>query len=570
MKKYIILSFLLLMTTYFVDAQTRKYQTYTVKKGETLRSIARDFNVSTRDLFDLNPDVDRRPEENAVILIPIEIVEKSLETVSYTVKPKETLYSISKRFQITVEEIIKLNPILEQGLKDGQLILLPNTNVVVDQTEKLLENGHQKIIHIIEKGDTFYNVTRRYQITQEALIAQNPILKEGFKLGMELQITTDKKQESLVIPSNNSIKKLENLTFKSGKTLNVVLMMPFKLNEIDDVGVHFNNSTSLLNIATEFYQGVLVAVDSLKNQGAKINIQSFDSEHNDERIISILRSNNLVNTDVYIGPLFLSSAHKLAKNISQGFVIAPMNSKDHNKFSEANLIKSGVKSELLEERILQFMKRKYTGQNVIVVGDNKGTTNEVDRIAWKLKSNGIITNVKVLKPVNGYITKERFESVLNTNKQNWILLVGDDNIVFTDAVNTYGIADKSIDIRLFTLKNEGPIENANNVNLARLQYTYPSAEYSDFSNINTQSFVKLYKEKYLAPPSSNAIRGFDVTYDTLFRMLLKGTSVDSIDNYPSDRIAARFDYKPTSTSGFENNGIFILKIEPDLSLTLIE
>ncbi|MCM2301395.1 MAG: LysM peptidoglycan-binding domain-containing protein [Flavobacteriaceae bacterium] len=572
MKKYLFITILFLLTSNYIEAQTKKYDTYTVKKGETLRSIAKDFNISPRDLFDLNPDVDKKPKENTVILIPAaEVVTKSsIETTPYLVQPKETLYSISKRYNITVEDLIKLNPILVDGLKDGQTILLPKSAVEVIQTDKNDKNISNEIIHIIQKGDTFYNVTRRYQISEEELIAQNPILKEGFNLGVELHIETNKKADFNQLQSKKVIKTPANINFNTNKSVNVVLMLPFKLNEIDDVGIHFNNSTSLLNIATEFYQGSMIAIDSLKNQGAKINLKSFDSEQNDDKIISILRTHNLSNTDVFIGPLFLSSAQKLAKNITNGYVIAPMSSKDHNKFSESNLIKSAVKSELLEDRILQYMKRTYAGQNVIVIGDNKpGTSNEADRIAWKLKSNGAINNVTVLKPTGGYITKQRFESVLSNFKKNWVLLVGDDNIVITDAVNSYGIADKSIDIRMFSLKNEGNIEKANNVHLARLQFTFPSAEYSDFNNINVQSFVKQYKDKYIASPSLNAIRGFDVTYDILVRMLLNGNNSESIDNYKFDRIAARFDYKP-AIAGFENNGIFILKIEPDLSLTLIE
>ena len=561
-----------MLTSIYVEAQVKKYVTYTVKKGETIKSIAKDFNISPKEIYNLNPDVEKKPKENTVILIPTLATSEALQpnTIQYLVQPKETLFSISKRYNISVEEIIKINPILVDGLKEGQIILIPTTAGEIIKPEIKEEVLPKEIIHIIEKGDTFYNVTKRYQISEEELIAQNPILKEGFNLGIELRIKTEKGAVLNQLQPKKVTKTPSNIVFNSNKTLNVVLMMPFKLNEIVDVGVHFNNSTSLLNITTEFYQGAMIAIDSLQKQGANINFKSFDSEQNDEKIISILKTNNLSNTDVFIGPLFLSSGYKLAKNITNGIVVAPMSSRDHNKFNEINLIKTGVKNELLEDKILQYIKRTYAGQNMIVIGDNKpGSNNEADRIALKLKSNSIIKNVTVLKPTAGFITKQRFQSVLNNHKQNWILLVGDDNIVITDAVNTYGISDKSIDIRMFSLKYEGNIEKANNVHLARLQFTYPSAEYSDFNNINVQSFINQYKQKYIASPSSNAIRGFDVTYDILVRMLLNGNINERIDNYKFDRIAARFDYKP-ALAGFENNGIFILKYETDLSLTLIE
>lgn len=575
MKKVVVLIMVFLVVLN-LTAQTKKYKQYTVKKGETVRSIARDFDVNARDIYDLNPDIDRKPVENSIILVPI-LEETTIQNnVTYTVLPKETLYSLSKRFNISIDELIKLNPFLVDGLKEGQVLSIPKTNFENQAVEIVTETKSKEIIHKVEKGETIYSLIRRYQISEEKLTELNPTLKNGLKEGMELVIQTSKNTEEFKkeMANNNfkaAVKTPLNLGFSKGKSVNVALMLPFKLNEIEDVGAHFNNSSSLLNITTEFYQGALIAIDSLRAQGAIINLKTLDTESSDELLVSLLKTQNLTKTDLFIGPLFLSSAQKLAKNIANGFVLAPMNSKEHSKFNESNLVKAGVSLEILENKMIQFIKSKYNGQNIVVIGDNKpGSSGEADRIAWKLKSSGSINFVRILKPTAGYITKQQFEAVLNPSKPNWILIVGDDNVVITDAVNTFGIADKSIQIRLFRLNNEGNIERANNNHLARLEYTYPTSEYSNFEDPSVQAFVNDYKEKYLAPPSIYAIRGFDVTYDSLFRLLNDGVSVVSFDKYKFDRVAARFDYKPTTTAGLENSGVFIVKIEPDLSLSLLE
>lgn len=574
--KKLIVTILIVLTVFNVTAQTKKYKQYTVRKGETIRSIARDFDVNARDIYDLNPDIDRKPVENTVILIPIFEELPISNTVSYTVLAKETLYGLTKRFNITVEELIKLNPFLVDGLKEGQVLLIPKANFESPVKVQIAEQKPTEIFHKVEKGETIYSLTKRYQISEEKLADLNPMIKNGLKEGMELKIHTAKiANDSLKKNGNNEVKVAVktpiNLGFTKGKSIDVALMLPFKLNEIEEVSQHFNNSSSLLNIATEFYQGASIAIDSLRTQGAIINLKTVDSESSDEQLSTLIKTQNLTNTDLFIGPLFLSSAHRLAKTISNGFVVAPMNSKEHSKFNETNLVKAGVSNEVLENRMIQFIKSKYAGQNIVVIGDNKlGSSGEADRIAWKLKSSGTISNVRVLKPAAGYLTKQQFEAVLNPSKPNWIVIVGDDNVVITDAVNTYGLVDKSVQIRLFRLNNEGSIERANNNYLARLEYTYPTTEYSNFEDISVQAFVNDYKKKYIAPPSIYAIRGFDVTYDSLFRLLYSGVSVESIDKYKFDRIASRFDYKPTATAGFENVGVFIVKIEPDLSLILVE
>lgn len=60
MKKVVVLIMVFLVVLN-LTAQTKKYKQYTVKKGETVRSIARDFDVNARDIYDLNPDIDRKP-----------------------------------------------------------------------------------------------------------------------------------------------------------------------------------------------------------------------------------------------------------------------------------------------------------------------------------------------------------------------------------------------------------------------------------------------------------------------------------------------------------------------------
>lgn len=574
--KKISFTILLLLVVVNLTAQTKKYKQHTVKKGETIRSIARDFDVSTRDIYDLNPDIDRKPQENSVILIPIVDDIPIQNTINYTVLAKETLYSITKKFNISIEELVKLNPFLADGLKEGHVLLIPKLNFENQLQETVVESKPDEIFHKVQKGETLYSLTRRYQISEEKLIELNPLLKNGLKEGMELRVQTvnaiqEVKKESAIKEFKPSVKAPENIRFSKGKSIDVALMLPFKLSEIEEVSTHFNNSTSLLNITTEFYQGALIAIDSLRNQGAVINLKIVDTDKSDEQPSALIKANNLSDTDLFIGPLFLSSAHQLAKSITHGFVVAPMNSKEHTKFNEHNLVKAGVSNEILENKMIQFIKSKYAGQNIIVIGDNKpGSSNEAERVSLKLKSSGTISAVRILKPIAGYITKEQFEAVLTPSKVNWILIVGDDNIVITDAVNTFGMVDKSVQIRLFRLNNEGNIERANNNYLARLEYTYPSSEYSNFDEPTVQAFVTMYKGKYIAPPSSYAIRGFDVTYDGLFRLLYSGVSEESIDKYKFDRVALRFDYKPTNSVGYENAGVYILKIEPDLSLSVLE
>ena len=86
----------------------------------------------------------------------------------YIVKPKETLYGISKTYGLTIEELVDANPELKDGLKIGMEIVIP---VSETSEEKIKEDF---ILHEVVKDDTVYNLTRRYNVSEESLMALNP------------------------------------------------------------------------------------------------------------------------------------------------------------------------------------------------------------------------------------------------------------------------------------------------------------------------------------------------------------------------------------------------------------
>ena len=113
-------------------AQDKNYTQYKVTKGETVSEIATKYNVTPYDIYQLNPDAQKGIQENDLILIPASaiktaenVTEKEKPKVStnrtHITKPKETLFSISRDYNVNVEDLKSLNAsILTNGLKIGQ------------------------------------------------------------------------------------------------------------------------------------------------------------------------------------------------------------------------------------------------------------------------------------------------------------------------------------------------------------------------------------------------------------------------------------------------------------------
>jgi len=556
--------------------QQKKYVSYTIKKGETMRSIAKKNGMKVRDLLRLNPDVSRKPAPNTVIIIPNKkkktITESSSEVKIHTVKRKETLFSISQKYGIKVEDLKKANDLIGDNVSVGRELIIPTKKdeEVTEEVEMPVEEidiseNPNAVFHTVEKGDTVFNLTRRFDITEEKLFEMNPAIKdEGLKLGMIIKVA----EMSVEDPLENYF--IDQIT---DKPLNIALMLPYKLNSLTDYDSKFKKKNSLINIVTDFHSGVLVAIDSLRNQGLNVNLQVFDTENSSSKIASIINENDFDNVDVVIGPLFLKNAKVVAKKVGSVPVIAPMYSKNQTTISEGSLVKVAPDKKLLEDKLMNYMLDNYNGENIVIVGDaGEESIAKIARVTAKLKSHDSINDITIIKPEKGYIKKERFRKVIDTvQRKNWVLLIGKDNVTTSDVVNNLGVMSKEkAKIQLFSFDKGPNFVNASNNKLARLHFTYPKEEFVDDFNDATKVFQKKYRAKYYSWPSKYAIKGFDVTYDALLRL----AGYDSFNKGAragiSMRVGTKFNYNKKFFGSTENKGVFLIQYQEDLKLKTID
>ena len=146
--KFIV--FLCVLTFTVSCGQQKKYVDYKVKDGETMRMIAKKFDLKTSDLLRLNPDFGRKPGVNSIIVIP------------------------NRKMKILGDAITN------DALKDS---IEKKESIRIEKEELLAALKKDFVVYEIKKGDTFYSLTRFYNVSQEEMIALNPFLLEGLKVG---------------------------------------------------------------------------------------------------------------------------------------------------------------------------------------------------------------------------------------------------------------------------------------------------------------------------------------------------------------------------------------------------
>ena len=155
---------------------------YVVKKGDTLYSIASRYDVSVNALISLNNLNNTNLSIGQQLRIPINGDTSNDDFVIYTVKVGDNLYSIAKKYNTTVDEIVNFNNLNSNLLMIGQQLKIPiNSNDDID---------NQYGTYIVQSGDTLYKIAKRYGMTVSQLMAINNLEGTSLNIGQVLKVNS--------------------------------------------------------------------------------------------------------------------------------------------------------------------------------------------------------------------------------------------------------------------------------------------------------------------------------------------------------------------------------------------
>ena len=527
--------FLCILTFTISCGQQKRYIQYKVKSGETMSVIADKLDMKTKDLVRLNPDVVNDPKANSFIVVP----EKKMN--SYKIKIKDE-----------VENTVENDSIISVNVKTEAEILL----------EKLKEDF---VTYEIKKGDTFYSLKKSFDLSRGELLLLNPELKEGLKVGQVLKI----KEIPKVIESDGLF---YDDYIKAGTNLKVALLLPFKASSYTDSLLEkdaFAKNATLLNIATDFYLGAEIAVDSLRKRGVNIELNVYDTGRRNSLINNIISQEDLNKNDAIIGPLYSDEMETVARNVNKP-VVFPVYSSNQSQFSYTNIVKTSPDRNIFRQELETYISENFDEGTIIIVSDEKSNSIQNSRILKaSLEARTNVGEVHLLTPSKGFIEKSRFLNIFKPNAKNWVIMTTNNKIVVADAVNSLISLPEETTAKLFSVEKGSAFNNVDNNKLARIGFTYVSDEFVDENSLAARTFTRQYKRKNKALPSFYATKGFDITFDILVRLASGNDLKSTFTQGPSFRVETKFDYT-RSINMASNEGLFILQYNKDLTLTRLK
>lgn len=502
-------------------------------------------------------------------------VNTTLQTITHTVVAGQTLFSIAQQYDIAVSELERLNPSVVQNLPIGhQMIIkkgaeaqkpkpvvfeIPTTTTVETQSiSKLLKKQYAN--YEVKPKETLYGLAQMFNISQAELLALNPMLRDGVQVGMILKVPGI---GSMVIEPRKEFKDLtKSLSTFDKKEL--VLLLPFNASKIQNDSVSSVASRlkndSFLNMTLDFYSGALMAIDSAKVLGLNINVRIYDSEENrnSSNVVNVVKKYNLATADAVIGPFYQQHVEKVAALLIKDSipVISPLSKETGVPYK--NVYQAMPSNEHTKSKLLNYMLEKRG--NVVMINDPKKQSNR-DFITRKYPQ---VRFVELTE--NGGLIADNLRKMLVLDRPNYIVLDSErtGTILSTTNVLLNEMGTYKIQLAILEPNETLNFEEISMKRLTILKMLYPSLIRENSTRVASQ-FENNYKKKNNVYPSNYATRGFDITFDTMLRLSQEKGFAASAKDDKTEHIESKFNYL-MSNGEFINQGIYILQYDEDLTV----
>ena len=548
-----------------------------VKKGETLYGLSKTYGVSQEDIIANNPQVRAGLKLGQEIVIPQPSVKESANeqlnmegnVLYHTIKQGETLYRLSKNYNISIENILKLNPgVSPENFKIGTVIKIVAN---APKTEKRETTVTVMESYIAETGDNLKKIAKRTGVDIDDLEDANPNVGK-VKTGMTIQIPVAKTDSVDVVVSegneyelqHNDSERIKEIYdsihyLNSSKSINVALMLPFMLNN--------SVETKQSKLYTEFYKGFLLALKDVNERynDNEINVYTYDTEGTTDKLMSILSIDEVKEMDLIFAPDVLEQLDSISSfSKSNGiYVVNTFSVKDENYDNNPYMFQINIPQDNMYADVCDWISKDFKDYEVVFIHKKGNAKKDIaDNLRGYLEQER-----RIVKDVeySSVLTCEELLEVVNVNEKT----------LFIPTSGTKASLSQMIPA-LKKLKDENPMmesavvgypewsvymedwkQDFHTINAHFYSRVFVDEKAKDFEKFNSE-YLKWYGEDLIESTPCFGYLGYDTGKYFLSEMCKNGKDFNqNSSEYVGLQSSFEFD-RINSWSGFVNQALYLV------------
>lgn len=521
----------------------KKYYVHTVKSGDTLYSIAKAYGMEEAIITQNNPTAADGLKIDQSIKIPVSEKalqqarnekKRKKDFVTHKIKAGQTLYSIARDYNISVSSIREDNPAINpQSLTIGETLWIRRAEMgssseqeaqaemkeYAENLNKATDDGYE--YHVVNPGETIYSLSKKYNITESEFAKLNDV-SNGLKAGAVIRIPQSMEDNlKLIDQANNEV--VANATIEAqssdsnvmfsvveqSKPLNVALMLPMVVNSKSNASY------------VEFYQGFLLGLEKLKESNmGQVSLKVYNTEHDQLKVQKIVKSPEFAGTNLIVGPVYEDELRPVVEyaHMNSCPIVSPL----------ANL--SAVKSSAIYQ-LSPVQEKKYEkianlidgGRDIFLIyaaTNDKEFESEVMTLLKDKPHNAYtysFNEKSIFTPRGSAPAIETMEDVLKKEKESLFIILANketdvDRILGTISSAKVALTERSEKCSQYAVLGTsrwGRFNNIDHTTYFNNNVVIVSTYHAKRDSAAVREFDSQYIESYNMLPSLYAYRGYD-------------------------------------------------------------
>lgn len=510
---------------------------------------------------------------------------------SHVVLERQTLFSISKAYNVTIQEIYDSNPTLNletEGLKTYQILLIPikedaglikDTAVTAEaaatpqtspapETAAAPQSG-EYILHTVKWYEDINSIAKKYGVSVDAIMKANGLSskvlsrKQQIKVpvgGTAVDVTVDEGYDSnrndgktILDTIGETISERAEEIFNAGKKdITTALILPFNAQKQP-------NDNNL-----DFYSGVLLAVRDLSAEGVNVDLSVYDAAGG---VIPVTEE-KFSSCDLVLGPISVADITSTLKICgSRTTIVSPLEPKAADLAAVySNLIQAPSSTEAQCEDMINWLKEERRNGDAVILFTEKGAkmTAAASALAEALANSGITYTTISYGLLEGKDIAARIESAATETNTVRMVIASESEAFVNDVVRNANLAaHRKHQVALYCTSRVRSFETIEVENLHNTNLHTSISYYVDYDAPEVQKFVKAYRALFNTEPGPFAFQGYDTAH-FFFGMCSKyGRWTEKLDDIRGTGLQSDFKFKRTADGGYVNTAVRRILYAPD-------